>query len=325
MKAIVHTAYGSPDVLRFTEVAKPVPGDSDVLVRVLAASVNPIDWHFIRGRPALLRPMIGGLRRPKSGRPGMDLSGRVEAVGAGVTRFKPGDDVFGAGRGSLAEYVCVAEGRLALKPANLSFAEAAAVPVAGLSALQGLRDTGRIRRGHKVLVDGASGGVGTFAIQVARAFGAEVTAVCSTRNLELARSLGADHVIDYTREDFTRSGRRYDLILGANAWHSIFDYRRSLARGGAYVMVGGGTAQILQVLLLGPLLSLAGGRRMRYFVARLGGPDLAALGDLLAKGTIVPVIDRRFPLSEAAAAVRYLEEGHARGKIVVIVDPGGGT
>jgi len=325
MKAIIHTEYGSPDVLRFTEVAKPVPGDDEVLVSVRAASLNPIDWHFIRGRPALFRLMIGGLRRPKSGRPGLDMSGRVEAVGAGVTRFKPGDDVFGAGRGALAEYVCVAENRLAPKPANLSFEDAAAVPVAGLSALQGLRDTGCIQRGHKVLIDGASGGVGTFAIQIARSFGAEVTAVCSTRNLELARSLGADHLIDYTQQDFTRSGRRYDLILGANAWHSLFDYRRALARGGTYVMIGGGTAQILQALLLGPLLSLAGGRRMRYFVAKLGGPDLDVLGDLLAKGTIAPVIDRRFPLSEAAAAVRYLEEGHARGKVVIIVEPGGAT
>ena len=320
MRAIVYTEYGPPDVLQFTEVAKPTPKDNEVLIKVRAASANPLDWHLVRGKPLVARLMIGGLRKPKVTRLGVDVAGQVEAVGRNVTQFKPGDEVFGACRGAFAEYVCVSEDKLALKPANISFEDAAAVPVAAISALQGLRDKGRIQRGHKVLVDGASGGVGTFAVQIAKSFGAEVTAVCSTRNVDTARSLGADHVIDYTREDFTQSGQRYDLIIAANAYHSIFDYRRALGQGGIYVMVGGGWAQILQAMLLGPLLSLIGSKKMSFVSAKLNKTDLGLLKDFLAAGKIVPVIDRRYPLSEVAEAFRYLEEGHARGKVVITLE-----
>lgn len=319
MKAIVYTEYGSPDVLRFTEVAKPTPKDNEVLVEIRAAALNALDWRMMRGRPVLMRLAIGGLRKPKNTRPGVDLAGEVEAVGRNVTQFKPGDEVFGASEGACAEYVCVAEDKLALKPASLSFDETAAIPVAALTALQGLRDKGRIQRGHKVLVDGASGGVGTFAIQIAKSFGAEVTAVCSTRQVDTARSIGADHVIDYTREDFTRSGKRYDLILAANGYHSIFDYRRALAPNGIFVMAGGGWPQMMQTMSLAPLLSRMGNKKLRFFMARVNNADLTLLADLLGAGTIVSVIDRRYPLSDTADAVRYLEEGHARGKIVITV------
>lgn len=320
MRALVYTEYGPPDVMHVTEVPKPVPTDNEVLIRIRAASVNALDWRLIGGKPLPVRMMTGGLRKPKAGRPGVDVAGQVEAVGGNVTRFKPGDEVFGVCKGAFAEYGCITENKLALKPANLSFGEAAAVPVAAISALQSLRDIGRIQRGHKVLVDGASGGVGTFAVQIAKSFGAEVTAVCSTTKVETARSLGADHVIDYTREDFTQSGQRYDLILGANAYHSIFDYRRALGPRGIYVMVGAGWAQIVQVLSLGPLLSLLGSRKIRFFMAKVSTTDLDALKDLLAAGKIVPVIDRRYPLSDAAAAVGYVAEGHARGKVVITME-----
>ena len=318
MKAAIYTRYGPPDVVQITDVEKPVPKDNEVLIRVRAASVNPLDWHFMRGTPYVVR-LGAGLRRPKITRLGVDLAGQVEAVGGNVTQCKPGDEVFGACRGAFAGYVCAVEDKLALKPANLSFEEAAAVPVAALSALQGLRDKGRIQRGHKVLVDGASGGVGTFAVQIAKSFGAEVTAVCSTRNVETARSIGADHVIDYTREDFTQSGQRYNLIMAANAYHSIFDYRRVLSQDGTYVMVGGGGVQALQALLLGPLLSLIGSRKMRFVSAKINKKDLVFLKDLLEAGKVVPVIDKRYALSGVAEALRYLEEGHAQGKVVITV------
>ncbi len=319
MKAIVYHDYGSPDVLKCEEVEKPTAGDNEVLIKVRAASVNPLDSHLVRGKPYIGR-LFFGLRKPKISRPGRDVAGHVEAVGRNVTRFKPGDAVFGACRGALAEYVCAMEDKLALKPANISFEDAAAVPVAALTALQGLRDKGRIQRGNKVLVDGASGGVGTFAVQIAKSFGAEVTAVCSTRNVDTARSIGADHVIDYTREDFTQSGQRYDLILAANAYHSIFDYKRALSPKGIYVMAGGGGVQMLQGMFLGPLLSLIGSKKMRFFMTKLNKKDLVLLKDLLAAGKVVPVIDRRYPLSDVAEALRYLEEGHARGKVVITVE-----
>lgn len=318
MKAIVHTQYGPPDVLQFKEVAKPTPADDEVLIKIHAASVNPVDWHLMRGKPLIARPTMGGLLTPKRKVPGCDIAGRVEAVGSHVKQFQPGDEVFGAkGGGGFAEYVCAAEDRLALKPANISFEDAAAVPVAAITALQGLRDQGRIQRGHKVLVDGASGGVGTFAVQIAKSFGAEVTAVCSTRNVDTARSLGADHVIDYTREDFTQSGQRYDLIFAANAYHSIFDYRRALGQGGIYVLAGGGWIQIFQAMLLGPLLSLLGSKKMRFFIAKINQKDLVLLKDLLETRKVVPTIDRRYPLSGVAEALRYLGEGHAQGKVVI--------
>lgn len=318
MKAIVYRGYGSPDVLKCEEIEKPTPRDGEVLIKVRAASANPMDWHLMRGKPYFLR-IMAGLRKPKITRLGVDVSGQVEAVGRKVTQFKPGDEVFGVCRGAFAEYVCAIEDKLALKPANITFEDAAAVPVAAISALQGLRDRARIQPGQNVLVDGASGGVGTFAVQIAKSFGAEVTAVCSTRNVDRARSIGADHVIDYKREDFTQSGQRYDLILAANAYHSIFDYRRALSQGGIYVMVGGGGIQILQVMLLGPLLSLLGSKKMCFLMAKINKGDLVPLKDLLEAGKFAPIIDRRYPLSEVAEAFRYLEPGHAQGKVVITV------
>jgi NADPH:quinone reductase-like Zn-dependent oxidoreductase len=319
MKAIVCTKYGPPDVLEFQDIAIPTPADNEVLIKLYAASVNPVDLHLMRGKPFFLRLMSGGLRTPKRKVPGHDIAGRVEAVGNNVTQFKPGDDVFGACRGAFAEYVCASENNLALKPANSSFEDAAALPVAALTALQGLRDKGRIQPGQKVLIDGASGGVGTFAVQIAKSFRAEVTAVCSTGKVDTAQSLGADHVIDYTREDFTKSGQRYDLILAANAHHSIFDYSRALTPDGIYVMAGGGGVQALQTALLGPLLSRIGRKKICFFIAKINQKDLAFLGDLLAAGKVVPVIDKRYPLSSTPEALRYLAEGHAQGKIVLTV------
>jgi NADPH:quinone reductase-like Zn-dependent oxidoreductase len=322
MRAITSTQYGPPDILQFTEVAKPTPKDNEVLIKVRAASLNTLDWRLMRGKPVFARLLIGGLRKPKDGRPGRDVAGQVEAVGGNVARFKPGDEVFGVCPGACAEYACASEDKLALKPPNISFEAAAAVPVTALTALQGLRDKGLIKPGQKVLVDGASGGVGTFAVQIAKAFGAEVTAVCSTSKMDTARSIGADHCIDYTLEDFTQSGQRYDLIIAANAHHSIFDYRRALVRNGIYVMAGaGGWTQMLQGMLLGPLLSLIGSKKMRFFMANINRKDLALLIDFLADGKVVPVIDRRYPLSDTAEAVRYLEEGHARGKVVITSEP----
>ena len=324
MKAIVHTQYGPPEVLQFTEVEKPTPKDNEVLIKLYAASVNPLDLFNMRGAP-LIR-LIPGLRTPKHQVLGCDIAGRVEAVGVLVKQFQPGDKVFGVtgfAGGGFAEYACVIEDKLALKPANSSFEDAAAVPIAAITALQGLRDKGRIQPGHKVLVDGASGGVGTFAVQIAKSFGAEVTAVCSTRNVDTARSIGADHVIDYTREDFTQSGQRYDLIMGANAYHSIFDYRGALSQGGIYVIVGGGLPQILQAMLLAPLLSRIGSKKTCFFIANINQKDLVFLKDLLETGKVVPVIDRRYPLSDAAEALRHLEERHARGKIVLTVEHSG--
>ncbi len=321
MKAIVHTQYGPPDVLQFTEIEKPTPKDKEVLIKLYAASVNPLDLFSMRGAP-LIR-LIPGLRTPKHQVLGCDIAGRVEAVGEHAKQFQPGDEVFGVtgfAGGGFAEYVCAIEDKLALKPANSSFEDAAAVPIAAITALQGLRDKGRIQRGHKVLVDGASGGVGTFAVQIAKSFGAEVTAVCSTRNVDTARSIGADHVIDYTREDFTKSGQRYDLIMGANAHHSIVDYRRALSPSGIYVIVGGSLARIFQSMLLAPLLSRIGSKKTCFFIANMNQKDLIFLKDLLEAGKVVPVIDRRYPLSDAAEALRYLEERHAQGKIVLTVE-----
>jgi NADPH:quinone reductase-like Zn-dependent oxidoreductase len=320
MKAIVRAQYGPPDALQVTEVEKPTPKDNEVLIELHAASVNPVDLFHMRGAP--LMRLIPGLRTPKHQVLGCDIAGRVEAIGRHVKQFKPGDEVFGVtgfAGGGFAEYVCAIEDKLALKPANSSFQDAAAVPIAAITALQGLRDKGRIQPGHKVLVDGASGGVGTFAVQIAKSFGAEVTAVCSTRNVDTARSIGADHVIDYTREDFTQSGQRYDLIMGANAHHSIFDYRRALSQHGIYVIVGGGLPQIFQAMLLAPLLSRIGSKKTCFFIANINQKDLVSLKDLLEAGKLVPVIDRRYPLSDAAEALRYLEERHAQGKIVLTV------
>jgi NADPH:quinone reductase-like Zn-dependent oxidoreductase len=320
MKAIVYTEYGPPDVLRLVEVEKPAPKDDEVLIRIHAASLNALDWRMVRGKPVFARLMIGGLRKPKITRLGIDVAGEVEAVGSSVTEFKVGDEVFGTCRGAFAEYACATENRLAGKPANISFEHAAAVPIAGFTALQGLRDRGRILQGQKVLIDGASGGVGTFAVQIAKAFGAQVTAVCSTQNVDAARLMGADHVIDYTREDFTQGAQRYDLILAANAHRSIFHYRRVLTADGIYAMAGGGGMQMIQGLFLGPLLSLVGRKKMGAVMAKHNKKDLLVLQELLGAGKIVPVIDRRYALSEVTDAVRYVEQGHARGKVVITME-----
>jgi NADPH:quinone reductase-like Zn-dependent oxidoreductase len=317
MKAIVYTKYGPPDVLQLHEVAKPAPKDNEVLVRVHAASVNAYDWHFLTADIFLIRLMGGGLFKPRGTRLGADMAGRIEAAGKDVTQFKPGDEVFGMVRGGFAEYACAPEKALALKPSNLSFEQAAAVPMAGITALQGLRDEGKVQPGQKVLINGASGGVGTFAVQIAKSFGAEVTAVCSPGNVGQARSLGADHVIDYTKEDFTRSGLRYDLVFAANGYHPLSAYKRALAPHGMYIMAGGSQAQIFQAMLLGPLMSERHGRTMGGVSAKASQKDLNALKELLEAGKIVPVIDRRYPLHETADALRYLGAGHARGKVII--------
>lgn len=317
MKAVVRQKYGSPDVLELKEVEKPTPDDGQVLVKVRAASVNAYDWHMLRAKPFLVRISGAGLLRPKNKMLGADIAGQVEAVGRNVTQFRPGDEVFGTVSGGFAEYVCAREKHLALKPSNLSFEEAAAVPMAGVTALQGLRDKGRIQQGQKVLINGASGGVGTFAVQIAKSFGAEVTGVCSTGNLDAARSIGADHVIDYTREDFTKDGRRYDLILAANGYHSISAYKRALGPRGTYVMTGGSTGQMFQAILLGRWMSKTGGKQMAFMMAKTSQKDLAYLRELIEAGKVVPVIERRYPLSQVAEAVRYVEEGHAKGKVVI--------
>jgi NADPH:quinone reductase-like Zn-dependent oxidoreductase len=323
MKAIRFTKYGSPDVLQLEEVEKPVPKDDQLLVRVHATSVNALDWHLMRGSPFLVRTGGSGLRTPKDPRLGVDLAGRVEAVGSHVTQFLPGDEVFGRGIGAFAEYACAREDAVTAKPNSITFEAAAAVPVAALTALGALRDKGQIQPGQQVLVHGASGGVGTFAVQLAKAFGAEVTAVCSTRNVEMARSIGADHVIDYTQDDFTRKGQRYDLILAVNGYHPIIAYRRALRPSGTYVMVGASNAHLvralLQAMLLGSVISRFGRQRMGFLMADPKQSDLALLRELLEAGKVVPVIDRRYSLTETAEALRYMEEGHPKGKLVVTI------
>ncbi len=321
MKAIVYTKYGPPDVLQLKEVEKPTPKDDEVLIKVHAASANAYDWHMLRADPFLVRLMGGGLLKPKHKILGVDVAGRVEAVGRNVKHFQPGDEVFGdvsgCGCGGFAEYVCARENALALKPASMSFDGAAVVPLAAITALQGLRDKGQIQPGQKVLINGASGGVGTFAVQIAKSFGAEVTAVCSMRNLDMARSIGADQVIDYTQEDFTKSRQRYDLILAANGYHPILDYKRALSPRGIYVMAGGSMAQFYQAMLLGPWISMTGSKKMGFFVMKPNKKDLVFMTELLEAGKVKPVIDRRYKLSEVPEAIRYLEEGHARGKVVI--------
>ena len=320
MKAIVYTRYGSPDVLQLKDVEKPMPKDDEILIKIHAASVNAYDWHFLTADIFLIRLMGGGLLKPKYTRLGADIAGRVEAVGRNVKQFQSGVEIFGMIRGGFTEYACAPENAVALKPSNLSFEEAAAVPMAGVTALQGLRDEGQIQAGQKVLIYGASGGVGTFAVQIAKAFRAEVTAVCSTRNLEQSRSIGADYVIDYTREDFTQNGQQFDLILAVNGYRSLSAYKRALTPKGIYVMAGGTMAQIFQAMLFGPLMSINGEKKMGGVSAKSSQKDLVFLKELLEAGKVVPVIDRRYPLSETAEALRYLGEGHARGKVVITVE-----
>jgi NADPH:quinone reductase-like Zn-dependent oxidoreductase len=324
VKAIVHNRYGPPDVLELRDVDKPALTDDGVLVRVRAASLNPTEWYAVTGTPWVARS-AAGLRRPRQPVPGVDLAGTVEAVGAAVTHVRPGDEVFGGVTGgALAEYVCARGDWVVPKPADLTFEQAAAVPTAAVTALQGLRDKGRLQPGQRVLVNGASGGVGTFAVQLAKVFGAEVTGVCSTRNLDLVRSLGADHVVDYTREDFTRDGRRYDLLLdvaGSRPWPQL---RRSLERDATVVLIGGPKTS----RWLGPLRHVAGVRlrslpasqKVVFFIANFQRADLLTLRELLEDGKVTPVIDRRYDLREVPAALAYLGEGHARAKVVITID-----
>jgi NADPH:quinone reductase-like Zn-dependent oxidoreductase len=326
MKAVVYTDYGSPDVLEIRDIKRPVPNDDQVLIRVRAASINPLDWHYIEGTPYIMRAFGVGLRKPKDPRLGVDMAGEVEAIGKNVTQFKPGDEVFGGRNGAFAEYVCArADRAIALKPSNITFEQAASVPIAAITALQGLRDKGHISPGQRVLINGASGGVGTFAVQIAKSWGAEVTGVCSTRNLDLVRSLGADHVIDYTKEDFTKGEQRYDVILDNVGTQPLSGFKRALVPNGICVMIGGGgpndggligpMARPIKALFLSPFMT----QKMGMMMAELNKKDLNVLGDLMQSGKVKPVIDRTYPLSQIADAIRYLEQGHARGKVVITI------
>jgi NADPH:quinone reductase-like Zn-dependent oxidoreductase len=322
MKAIVCTKYGSPDVLQLQEVEKPAPKDDEVLIKIHAASINSRDWRMMRANPFFIRLAPGGFLQPKNKILGADVAGRVEAVGRSVKQIKPGDEVFGylpsaTGRGTFAEYVCANENAITLKPANLTFEQAAAIPLAAMTALQGLRDNGNIQAGQKVLINGASGGVGTFAVQIAKAFGAEVTAVCSTRNLEMVRSLGADRVIDYTREDFTQNGQRYDLILAVNGYHPISDYLRALSADGTYVVAGGSMLQLFQAASQGRRNSKTGSQKTHIVSLVQSQTDLAFMKELLESGKVVPVIDGCYPLIKITDAFWYFEKEHAQGKVVI--------
>jgi 2-desacetyl-2-hydroxyethyl bacteriochlorophyllide A dehydrogenase len=323
MKAIVQTKYGSPDVLNLEEVDRPAVKDNGVLVRVHASSVNAADWHLMRGTPFIAR-LAFGLLKPKFKTLGIDVAGQVEAVGQNVTQFRPGDDVFGdiseCGFGAFAEYVCVPPDALVIKPENISFEQAAAVPGAALTALHALCKSGQIQPGQRVLINGASGGVGSFAVQIAKAFGAEVTAVCSTKKMDMVRSIGADHIIDYTQTDVTKTGQPYDLILDAAAYRSVFDYLPILTPTGTYVLIGGSTTRLFQVMLfLGPLISLMSRRKVKCVVLTPNQADLVMLRDLLEAGKIVPWIDRRYNLSEVPAAIRHLEQRQVVGKVSISI------
>ena len=323
MKAIVYHEYGSPDVLKCEEIEKPVPKDDEVLIKVRAASVNPLDWRLMKGKPRVIR-IMAKLLKMGSGRPGVDVAGEVEAVGKNVKQFKPGDEVFGGCRGAFAEHACSAASNIVMKPGNVTFEQAASVNVAGLTALQGLRDKGKIYAGSKVLINGAAGGVGTFAVQIAKAFGADVTGVCSTRNLDLVRSIGADEVIDYMRSDFTTSNQRYDLVLDNVGNHSFAECRRVLNPVGRFVMVGAphdfSMIVLLAQMIKALLLSLFGSQKAVPFIAKSSQDDLTLLGELIATGKLKPVIDSCYSLSDARDAVRRVEEGHARGKVVITLD-----
>ncbi|MDQ6651907.1 MAG: NAD(P)-dependent alcohol dehydrogenase [Acidobacteriota bacterium] len=321
MKAIVYHEYGSAEVVKCEEIEKPVPSDDKVLIKVRAASVNPIDWRLMKG--GIMRLFLG-LTKPRLGRPGVDVAGEVEAVGRNVTQFKPGDEVFGVSRGALAEYACTKASKLTMKPDNVTFEQAASLAVAGTTALQGLRDHGKIQPGSKVLINGAAGGVGTFAVQIAKIFGAEVTGVCSSRNVDLVRSIGADEVIDYTQRDFTKSEQRYDLIFDCVGNHSFSECKRVLNPDGRCVPIGAPhdatVMGLLAHLIKTIVLSALGSQKAVMFIAKANQDDLALLGQLIATGKLKPVIDRRYSLSEASEALRYLEEGHARGKVIITLD-----
>jgi len=323
MKAILQTEYGSPDVLSLQEVDKPVVTDNGVLVRIRASSINAGDWHLMRGDPFFIRLIFGGILKPKIQILGVDIAGQIEAIGKNVTEFQVGDEVFGdlseCGFGAFAEYVCAIASALALKPTNTSFEQAATVPVAALTALQGLRDCGKIQSGKLVLINGASGGVGSFAVQIAKAFRAEVTAVCSTNKMEMMRSLGADHIIDYTQIDVTKNGQQYDLILDAAAYRSVFDYKEILKTGGTYVLVGGSIGRLFQVMLFGSLISRIMHRKVKFVTAKPNQSDLVILRDLIEAGKIVPFIDRTYNLSDVPMAIRHLEQRQVRGKVAINV------
>jgi NADPH:quinone reductase-like Zn-dependent oxidoreductase len=323
MQAIVHHRYGSPDVLELQEIAKPTPAEGQVLIRVRTASVNPYDWHFLRGIPSFLRLFIG-MRRPKSPRLGADVAGIVEAVGANAAPFKPGDAVFGTAKGSFAEYACALTSQLAVKPQEISFEQAACLPIAGITALQGVRDKGKVQTGQTVLINGAAGGVGTFAVQIAKSFGARVAGVSSTRNVELLRSIGADEVIDYTREDFARSGQHYDLFFDLVGNRSLTDCLRAVQPRGTYISCGGGgpdrsTMNLLAALLQHAVRSCFAKQKMPGLLAKINREDLAFLADLVQTGRVIPVVDRTYSLPEVAEAIRHVESGHARGKVVISV------
>jgi NADPH:quinone reductase-like Zn-dependent oxidoreductase len=318
MKAIVYTKYGPPDVLQLKEVAKPTPRDDEALVKVQAASVNRSDWEGLIGKPLYAR--IGGLRKPRRQILGSDIAGRVEAVGKNTGQFQPGDEVFGllwGYKGGFAEYVCTRESALALKPVSMTFEEAAAIPQAAVIALQGIRDKGQVQLGQKVLISGAGGGAGTFAVQLAKLFGAEVTGVDNTGKLDFMRSLGADHVVDYTREDFTKNGKQYDLILDIVAHRSVFAYKRALRSNGSYFLAGGSVATVFQILLLGPWIRGTTGKKIRILAVQPNPKDMVYITELYEAGKVVPVIDRRYPLSEVPEALRYLGEGRTKGKVVI--------
>src|SRR6266404_3791280 len=326
MKAIVYCDYGLPN-LKLEDVEKPVPNVDQILVKVRAASINPYDWHFIEGTPKIVRLLGVGLRKPKDTRVGVDFAGTVEAVGKNVTQFKPGDDVFGGRSGAFAEYVCRrAVGAVALKPASITFEQAAAVNIAGITALQALRDKGKVQPGQKVLINGASGGVGTFAVQIAKSFGADVTGVCSTRNVDLVKSLGADHVIDYTKEDFTKSAERYDVMLDNVGNRSLSECRQVLTPNGKYVLIGGGGANEQGFLgglgkaLWAMLFSKFVNQQMGMMMADANQKDLSVLADMMQSGKLKAVIDRTYKLAEVPEAIRYLEQGHARGKVIIAVE-----
>jgi NADPH:quinone reductase-like Zn-dependent oxidoreductase len=323
MKAAVYSRYGPPDVVQIQEVQKPVPRDNEVLVKVRAASVNPLDWHFMRGTPYILR-IKAGLRKPKDNRLGVDVAGQVEAVGRNVTQFRSGDEVFGSCRGAFAEYACTPESALVLKPGNVTFEQAASVPVAAFTALQGLRNRGQIQPGQKVLINGAAGGVGTFAVQIAKSFGTDVTGVCSARNVDMVRSIGADHIVDYAQEDFTKSEQRYDLFFDCVGNHSLSACRGVLTSKGIYIAVGGPSGRWmigpLTRAITAPVLSRFVSQKLVMVLAKPNKKDLTVVRDLMEAGRARSVIDKRYRSSEVPDAIRYLEEGHARGKIVITLD-----
>ena len=329
MKAAIYTRYGPPDVVQMADVEKPVPTDEEVLIRVRAAAVNPYDWHFMRGEPYPVRIAAGGLRKPKDSRLGADVAGEIEAAGKNITQFKLGDAVFGSCKGAFAEYACASESNLALKPDNVTFEQAASVPIAAFTALQGFRrggltKDGKVHPGQKILINGAAGGVGTFAVQIAKSFGADVTGVCSTKNVEMVRSIGADQVVDYTQEDFTKSSRRYDVILDCVGNHSFSECRRVMNPRGIYVGAGGTSDNWMIVPLTRAIkalvLSWFVSQKQVMVLAKPSKEDLTFMGELMAIGKVTPVIDKRYGLSEVREAVRYLEAGHARGKVVITVD-----